>query len=208
LHWIRVLLRIGWVQKHWVFPPLLAIDDAPIVSRLLQPACLRASAIRMMNLRSTASGFRAPSAASQIAAFDVVARRCFSNTGREPPLSHACQSLANPLPLTHNLQINGFGGIMFAVRSRNRQFALMLVTALAVSMWPAASEAYTPEQQQACSDDAFRLCSADIPDVDRVTACMITPGCRVYFKSSEAEPAVRAGMPLSLSPAAERKRKP
>jgi hypothetical protein len=79
---------------------------------------------------------------------------------------------------------------------------------------PAASEAYTPEQQQACSDDAFRLCSSDIPDVDRVTACMIrkqdqlTPGCRVYFKPSEPEPAVRAGMPLSLSPAAERKRKP
>ncbi len=150
----------------------------------------------------------------EIAAFDVVARRCFSNTGREPPLSHACQSLANPLPLTHNLQINGFGGIMFVIRSRILQLALMLAIALAVSMWPAASEAYTPEQQQACSDDAFRLCSADIPDVDRVTACMIrkqdqlTPGCRVYFKPSEPEPAVRAGMPLSLSPAAERKRKP
>ena len=103
---------------------------------------------------------------------------------------------------------------MFVIRSRILRFALMLATVLAVSMWPAASEAYTPEQQQACSDDAFRLCSADIPDVDRVTACMIrkqdqlTPGCRVYFKSSEAEPAVRAGMPLSLSPAAERKRKP
>ncbi len=90
---------------------------------------------------------------------------------------------------------------MFVIRSRNLQFILMLATAF-------------PEQQQACSDDAFRLCSADIPDIDRVTACMIrkqdqlTPGCRVYFKSSEAEPAVRAGMPLSLSPAAERKRKP
>jgi hypothetical protein len=88
---------------------------------------------------------------------------------------------------------------MFAVRFRNLQFALMLATTLPVSLWPAASEAYTPEQQQACSDDAFRLCSSDIPDVDRVTACMIrkqdqlTPGCRVYFKPSEAEPAVRAG---------------
>ena len=103
---------------------------------------------------------------------------------------------------------------MFAVRFRNLQFGLMLATALAVLLWPAASGAYTPEQQQACSDDALRLCSADIPDVDRITACMIrkqnqlTPGCRAYFKSSEAEPAVRAGMPLSLSPAAERKRKP
>jgi len=103
---------------------------------------------------------------------------------------------------------------MFVIRSRNLQVVLMLATALLVSMWPAASEAYTPEQQQACSDDALRLCSADIPDVDRVTACMIrkqdqlTPGCRVYFKPSEPEPAVRAGMPLSLSPATERKQKP
>jgi hypothetical protein len=127
-------------------------------------------------------------------------------------------TLANLLPILCRSPTlwnsTGFGGIMFAVRFRNLQFALMLATALPVSLWPAASEAYTPEQQQACSDDAFRLCSSDIPDVDRVTACMIrkqdqlTPGCRVYFKPSEAEPAVRAGMPLSLSPAAERKRKP
>jgi len=86
----------------------------------------------------------------------------------------------------------------------------MLATTLSVSMWSAATEAYTPEQQAACSDDAFRLCSSEIPDVDRVTACMVrkqdqlSPGCRVYFKSSQAEPAVRAGMPLSIKPAASR----
>jgi hypothetical protein len=114
--------------------------------------------------------------------------------------------LANSLSVTHNSQINGFGGIMSAV-----QFGLMLATALSVSMWPAASEAYTPEQQAACSDDAFRLCGADIPDVDRVTACMVrkqdqlSPGCQVYFRPSEPEPAVRAGMPLSIKPAASRK---
>jgi hypothetical protein len=101
---------------------------------------------------------------------------------------------------------------MFAVRSRNFQLGLMLATALSVSMWPAASHAYTPEQQQACSDDAFRLCSSDIPDVDRVTACMIgkkeqlTPGCRVFFRDPEpAVTPVRAGMPLSIKPALSRK---
>ena len=103
------------------------------------------------------------------------------------------------------------GGIMVAVRSRNFGFGLMLATALSVSMWPATSEAYTPEQQAACSDDAFRLCGADIPDVDRVTACMVrkqdqlSPGCQVYFRPSEPEPPVRAGMPLSIKPAASRK---
>ena len=93
---------------------------------------------------------------------------------------------------------------MFIIRSRNLQLALMLATALAVSMWPAASRAYTDEQQQACSGDAFRLCSVDIPDVDRITACMIrnraqlSPACRVFFRAgpepreaSERRPAKR-----------------
>jgi hypothetical protein len=100
---------------------------------------------------------------------------------------------------------------MFVVRFRSFQFGLMLATALSVSMLPTAGEAYTPEQQAACTDDAFRLCGSDIPDVDRVTACMVrnkdqlTAGCRAHFRSSEPEPAVRAGMPLSISPATERK---
>jgi hypothetical protein len=102
---------------------------------------------------------------------------------------------------------------MFAVRSRNFQPSLMLATALSVSMWPAASRAYTDEQQQACSADAFRLCSADIPDVDRVRVCMIrnksqlTPGCRAFFRpepESTVTPAA-AGTPLSIGPASARK---
>lgn len=111
--------------------------------------------------------------------------------------------------LLRRFAFNVLGGVMFAAGSRKFQFGLMLATALSVSMWPAASQAYTPEQQAACSDDAFRLCSSEIPDVDRVTACMVrkqdqlSPGCRVYFKPQH-EPAVRAGMPLSIKPAASR----
>ena len=101
---------------------------------------------------------------------------------------------------------------MRAVRFRMFQFGLMLAAALSVSMWPAASEAYTPEAQQACSGDAFRLCSAEIPDVDRVTVCMIrnksqlTPGCRAFFRPDpepEAAP-VAARKPLSIKPAARK----
>ena len=98
---------------------------------------------------------------------------------------------------------------MFAIRFRNFQLGLMLAMVISVSMWPAASRAYTPEQQQACSDDAFRLCSADIPDVERVTACMVrnksqlTPGCRVYFTEPDISPA--AGRPLSIKPANSQK---
>jgi hypothetical protein len=46
-------------------------------------------------------------------------------------------------------------------------------SALSFSMSPSASEAYTPEQQQVCCNDAFRLCGPEIPDFDRVTACMV-----------------------------------
>jgi hypothetical protein len=59
---------------------------------------------------------------------------------------------------------------------------------LAASMLSALGHAYTAEEQQASSGDAFQLCSAEIPDVDRVT-CMIrnkaqlSPGCRVFFRS-------------------------
>lgn len=111
----------------------------------------------------------------------------------------------------------------FAVRPGNFQLSLQLslIPAMALSLliWPAASQSYTPEGQQACSDDAFRLCNAEIPDVDRVTACMVrkrsqlSPGCRVFIRPDpdpdpEVAP-VAAGKPLSLRPGHLRKlRKP
>jgi hypothetical protein len=101
---------------------------------------------------------------------------------------------------------------MLAFR-RKFQFGLMLATVLAVSIWPAAGQAYTPEEQQACSGDAFRLCGPEIPDVDRVTVCMIrnksqlSPQCRAFFRP-EPEAAVTpvvAGRPLSIRPMTSRK---
>ena len=99
-------------------------------------------------------------------------------------------------------------------RTGNFQFGLLLATALSVSMWPAAAKAYTPEQEQACTGDAFRLCSAEIPDVGRVTACMVakksqlSPPCRAHFRP-DAEPreavARPAGRPTVIRPATPRK---
>lgn len=99
-------------------------------------------------------------------------------------------------------------------RSGYLQLGVMLATAVSVSMWSAASQAYTPEEEQACSGDAMRLCSAYIPDVDRITVCMVqnksqlSPGCRVFF-GPETEAAVtpaNVGRPLSIKP--ENSRKP
>ena len=86
---------------------------------------------------------------------------------------------------------------------------LILATALCCSLLPTAGQAYTDEQQQACTGDAFRLCSSAIPDVDRVTACMIarkaelSPGCRVFFRPGP-EPVADAGAPMNIRPSARR----
>jgi hypothetical protein len=58
---------------------------------------------------------------------------------------------------------------------------------VASSMPATAQSRGTPEQQQACQPDAMRLCSEFVPDVDRITACMIknrirlSPPCRAVF---------------------------
>jgi hypothetical protein len=143
---------------------------------------------------------------TNVALTDVEASMMPATKGSARPIL-----LANPLLFTHNPKNSASGGSMFAVQSRKFQFSLMLATALSFSMLPTAGRAYTPEQQAACSDDAFRLCSADVPDVDRITACMIrnkaqlSPGCRVYFRSSGPERAseltsVNAGRPLNIKP--------
>jgi hypothetical protein len=90
----------------------------------------------------------------------------------------------------------------------------MLATALTLGMMSAA-HAYTAEQQQLCTDDAFRLCSSDIPDVDRVTACMtrhkaeLSAACRSVFGRPESDSRagtaataseVKASKPLNLVP--------
>jgi hypothetical protein len=97
---------------------------------------------------------------------------------------------------------------------RIENFGLMLAAALSVSMLPTTSRAYTPEQEQACTSDAFRLCSAEIPDVDRVTACMVakksqlSPPCRAQFRP-DPEPSqattAPAGRPMAIRPITPRK---
>ena len=60
--------------------------------------------------------------------------------------------------------------------------------ALAMLIAPGAGFAYTPEQQQACTPDAMRLCGEFVPNVDAITACMIqkkaqlSPQCRPFFR--------------------------
>jgi hypothetical protein len=58
-----------------------------------------------------------------------------------------------------------------------------LVWAATFTPAPAAAQG-TAEQQQACTPDVFRLCNEFIPDVAKITACMVrkralaSPACR------------------------------
>src|SRR5260221_12679456 len=83
---------------------------------------------------------------------------------------------------------------MVAIRSGDCQRGLTLATAFAVLVLPTEAEAYTPEGRQACTGDAFRLCSAEIPNVDRVRACLhrnkaqLSPGCRRFISPGAHRP--------------------
>jgi hypothetical protein len=52
----------------------------------------------------------------------------------------------------------------------------------------------TIEQQMACTPDVWRLCSDQIPDVSRITACLrentpqLSSGCRAVFQSNNQMP--------------------
>lgn len=66
--------------------------------------------------------------------------------------------------------------------------ALLAATAfaaLAVSSSP--GPAFASDAQQMCSGDAMRLCGHEIPNIQRITACMhkqranVSPGCRAVM---------------------------
>ncbi|MEI9924629.1 MAG: hypothetical protein WDN50_14840 [Bradyrhizobium sp.] len=65
---------------------------------------------------------------------------------------------------------------------------MAIATAFMLGMLTTGSQAYTLEQQEMCTGDAMRLCAADIPNVDRITACMerqrdaLSERCRAVFE--------------------------
>ena len=101
---------------------------------------------------------------------------------------------------------------MVVIRFAQLRLGAIIATAFAFSMLPSRGYGYSLEEQQACSGDAFRLCSSDIPDVDRITACMIrnksqlSPACAVYFRGGpESEAAAVAGTPADIKPVVTRR---
>jgi hypothetical protein len=99
---------------------------------------------------------------------------------------------------------------MAVLRSGNRRAAWMMGALFSASMLPAIAFAYTPEQEQACTSDAFRLCSSEIPNVERITACMaqhkaeLSPPCQAQFTPAP-DPPVAADEPDGVKPVKLRK---
>ena len=78
---------------------------------------------------------------------------------------------------------------MRAHRLRMRNFNVAMAgLALAMMAAPRAGHAFTEDdQRRLCTGDVFRLCSSEIPDRDRIIACMVkqraslSDGCRSVF---------------------------
>jgi hypothetical protein len=69
-----------------------------------------------------------------------------------------------------------------------RRVALVLACAASAATFTTSrSFAFSAEAQEMCTGDAFRLCSADIPNIPAITACMIkhraqlSQGCRTVM---------------------------
>ena len=105
---------------------------------------------------------------------------------------------------------------MALTSSNTRRCKLVIATALMLGPLTTASQAYTFEQEQMCSGDAMRLCSSEIPDVARITACMerqrdsLSNGCKAVFEtdtpaaatgsSVKNTSAARPSKPIDLTP--------
>lgn len=66
----------------------------------------------------------------------------------------------------------------------------------------------TWEQQMACTPDVWRLCGDQIPDVNRIVACLqrntpsLSSGCRAVFESNNSMPQSQSVPPPSRGHAA------
>lgn len=76
--------------------------------------------------------------------------------------------------------------------SRYHTIASLLAFTAAIALQTSPGLAFSSEAQQMCSADAMRLCSSEIPDISRITACMVrnkshvSPGCRAVMNREAA----------------------
>jgi hypothetical protein len=95
---------------------------------------------------------------------------------------------------------------------QTQRIVLSLVIAIGGGLFAKApvrsqEERGTWEQQMACTPDVMRLCSDQIPDVGRITACLrqntalLGHACRAVFESNASvQPQARPQQPMARAP--------
>jgi len=75
-----------------------------------------------------------------------------------------------------------------------RNVTVVLAVAASLSaVTSTSSYAYSEEARAQCTGDAFRLCSSEIPNISKITACMVknrsslSAGCRAVMDRGFAE---------------------
>lgn len=80
-----------------------------------------------------------------------------------------------------------------SLTSTLRQAGLVLAVVSVAALSSTPSFAFSDEAQQMCTGDAFRLCSAEIPNIPKITACMmkhradLSTGCRLVMDRDLAQ---------------------
>ncbi|CAB3702924.1 hypothetical protein LMG24238_03742 [Paraburkholderia sediminicola] len=76
-----------------------------------------------------------------------------------------------------------------------RTYAVLAAGLVAFSAVTAAHAATQDDQSRACRGDAMHFCAADIPNREKITACMkqhldeLSPPCRAMFKGGKKDDA-------------------
>ncbi|CAE6754585.1 hypothetical protein [Paraburkholderia nemoris] len=76
-----------------------------------------------------------------------------------------------------------------------RTYAVLAASLVALGAATAARAATQDDQAKACRGDAMHFCAADIPNREKITACMkqhldeLSPPCRAMFKGGKKDDA-------------------
>ena len=74
----------------------------------------------------------------------------------------------------------------------SRVALLFAIACAAMALSAGPNPAFSSEAQQMCTGDALRLCGHEVPNVQRITACMVkqranlSPGCRAVMDRDHA----------------------
>jgi hypothetical protein len=89
--------------------------------------------------------------------------------------------------MTNSLNIKSLSS-----KIRDTSLALGFAAILSIAS-TGSSFAFSSEAQQQCTGDAFRLCSSEIPNIPKITACMmkhrsdLSAGCRAVMDKDLAK---------------------